>query len=206
MIQFDYSTLPLVVRSRLATRIVAPRPIAFVSTLSAAGAGNLAPFSFFTAGGSNPPSLVFCAVNDREGREKHTLQNIEATHEYVINVATAAMAAGINRASFEYPDAIDEFDVAGFTRVPSVSVRPPGVLESPVRIECRLHTVLRHGTGASASNYVIGEIIHVSADSDVCTDGLPDSTKLAQLARLGADYYIAARADSLFEMPRPKTP
>lgn len=205
-IAFDYATLTVPERSRLATRIVAPRPIAFVSTLSAAGNGNLAPFSFFTAGGSNPPSMVFCAVNDRQGREKDTLQNIAATGEYVINVVTAAMAAGINRASFEYPADVNEFDVSGFTRVPSIRVRPPGVGESPVRVECRLHTILRHGKGPSAGNYIVGEILHVSADPAVCTGGLPDSRKLEQLARLGANWYLAASADSLFEMPRPTTP
>ena len=205
-IVFDYATLSLRERSRLAVRIVAPRPIAFVSTLSASGSGNLAPFSFFTAGGSNPPSLVFCAVNDRDGSEKHTLKNIEATGEYVINVATAAMATGINRASFEYPANVNEFDASGFTRAPSAKVKPPGVLESPIRAECRLHTILRHGTGPSAGNYIVGEILCLSVDPDVCTDGLPDSRKLEQLARLGADYYLAASAETLFEMPRPTTP
>ena len=205
-LQFDYATLPLTERSRLATRIVAPRAIAFVSSLSAAGAGNLAPFSFFTAGGSNPSSIVFCAVNDRHGREKDTLKNIEATGEFVINVATAAMAAGINQASFEYPPEVNEFDVSGFSPTPSARVRPPGVLESPIRIECRLHTVLRHGAGASASNYIVGEILYVSVDPAVCTDGLPDGRKLMQLARLGGDLYLAARAETIFAMPRPTTP
>lgn len=202
-LHFDYATLPIAERSRLATRLVAPRAIAFVSSCSESGAGNLAPFSFFTAGGSNPPSLVFCAVNDRHGREKDTLINIETTSEYVINVATAAMAAGINQASFEYPPDVNEFDVSGFSSTPSARVKPPGVLESPIRIECRLHTVLRHGAGASASNYIVGEILYVSVDPAVCTDGLPDSRKLTQLARLGGDFYLAASADTIFEMPRP---
>ncbi|MFI5311099.1 MAG: flavin reductase family protein [Gemmatimonadales bacterium] len=206
MAAFDFSTLDIPGRSRLITRIVAPRPIAFVSSRSAHGTGNLAPFSFFTAGGSNPPSVVFCTTNDRSGRGKDTLRNIEETHEYVINLVAFRMAARMNQASYAYPSDVDEFDAAGFTRVPSVKVAPPGVAESPARLECRLHEVVRHGSGASASNYIIGEMLYLTVDDDACTDGLPDNAKLDQVARLGGDLYTRVKPEALFAMPRPLTP
>ena len=206
MAEFDFGALAVVVRSRLITRLVAPRPIAFVSTLSAAGAGNLAPFSFFTGGGTNPPSLVFCCVNDRRGVPKHTVRNIAERGEYVINVVSRAMAERMNVTSFDYPFGVDEFEKSGFTRRASVRVAPPGVAEAPARIECRLHQVVEHGTGPSAGRYVIGEIVYATVDDAVCTDGLPDSAKLDQLARLGADYYTHVPSDALFVMKRPTTP
>lgn len=203
---FDLGELSLPERGRLLTRVVAPRPIAFVSSRSAHGVGNLSPFSFFTVGGSNPPSLVFCTVNDRHGRQKDTVLNIEATQEFVVSTVSAPMATRMNQASFEYPADIDEFDAAGFTRAPSVRVAPPGVAESPVRMECRLQQIVRHGTGPQASNYVIGEILFVHVDPAVCTDGLPDNAKLQQLGRLGADLYLTVQPDDLWSLPRPKTP
>ena len=206
MAEFDLRALPIPERSRLLTRVVAPRPIAFVSTRSALGIGNLAPFSFFTAGGSNPPSVVFCTTNDRHGNAKHTLQNIRETGEYVINVVTRAMAAKMNTASFEYPADIDEFDIAGFSRTTSRHVAPPGVAESPGQLELRLHRVGSHGEGPSPSNYIIGEVVHISVDDAVCTDGLPDNTKIEHLSRLGADYYSHVDPAALFSLARPRTP
>jgi flavin reductase (DIM6/NTAB) family NADH-FMN oxidoreductase RutF len=198
--------LSLAERGRLISRVIAPRPIAFVSSLSAAGIGNLAPFSFFTAGGSNPPALVFCAINNRHGVPKHTVINVAATQEFVVNVVTREMLGQVNQASYEYGEAIDEFDLTGLTRAPSVVVAPPGVGESPVRLECKLHAIHRVGQGPSASNFVIGEIVHVSAAASVCTDGLPDNHKIGQLSRLGADLYLPVTPGELFSLARPTTP
>ena len=205
-VAFDFATLDIPERSRLITRFVAPRAIAFVSTRSAAGAGNLSPFSFFTGGGSNPASVVFCTVNDRDGRPKHTLRNIEETGEWVINAVSWAMSQRMNQTSYSYPDGVDELEAVGFTHCESVRVAPGGVAESPARMECRLHQVVRHGTGSSASNYVIGEVVYLSVDDAVCTDGLPDNFKLDQIARLGADLYTRVTPASLFSMPRPLVP
>ena len=203
---FDLGTLSLPERGRLLSRIVAPRPIAFVSSQSAAGIGNLSPFSFFTAGGSNPPSVAFCNVNDRQGRRKDTVLNIEATGEFVVSTVSAPMLARMNQSSFEYPPDVDEFDAAGFTRAASVLVAPPGVAESPVRMECRLQQIVTHGTGPQASNYIVGEVLLIHADPAVCTDGLPDNAKLQQLARLGGDLYLTVERDDLWSLARPKTP
>ncbi len=203
---FDIPALTIPERSRLLARVVAPRPIAFVSTVGSDGVGNLAPFSYFTMGGGNPACLTFCTVNLRDGTEKDSLRNIEATGEFVVNVVTRAMAEQMNRTAVDFHADVDEFDVSGFTRAPSVRVKPPGVAESPVRMECRLIQVVRVGDGASASNFIIGEVRYVSADDAVCTDGLPDNHKLDQLSRLGADLYLPTTPDALFSMKRPSKP
>jgi flavin reductase (DIM6/NTAB) family NADH-FMN oxidoreductase RutF len=203
---FDAAALTPPERARLLTRVIAPRPIAVVSTLDRAGRGNLAPFSFFAPGGHAPWSCVFSTVRDRHGHGKHTLANIVATGEYVINVATRSLAERINRASFEYDAAVDEFDMSGFTRTPSVRVAPPRVAESPVALECRLHQVVPHGDGPGAATYIIGEILLIHADDAVCVDGLPDETRLHLVARMGADRWSAVLPEGVFDLPRPTTP
>ena len=203
---FELSSLPVRDRHAILTRVVGPRPIALVSSVGADGRGNLAPFSYFMLGGANPPSLAFCPVNDRHGAEKDTLRNVRATGEFVVSVVTPAMAERMNQASYAYAHGEDEFDRAAFTRASSVRVRPPGVAESPVRLECRAFTVVAHGAGASASNYVIGEVMHAHVDDALLTDGLPDNRKLALVARLGADFYTRVGADTLFELGRPTAP
>jgi flavin reductase (DIM6/NTAB) family NADH-FMN oxidoreductase RutF len=192
---------------QLLTRCVAPRPIAFVSTLSPAGEPNLAPFSYFNLGGLKPPSLVFCPVNDREGKVKDTLLNIEQTGEYVIHVVTRAMAERMNLTSYTFPRGVSEFSEAGFTPTASVHVRPPRVAESPVAIECRLHQIVRHGEGPLAANYVIGEAILIEVRDDLIdSSGLPDPARLELIGRMGGDSYIEAIPGALFEMRRPAAP
>src|ERR1041384_3264035 len=105
---------------RLLLHCVAPRPIAFTSTLSADGVPNLAPFSYFMAGGANPPSVVISPLTDRTGSPKHTLRNIQATGEYVINVVTYEIRERVNTASAEYPYGTSEWEQAGLTPAPSV--------------------------------------------------------------------------------------
>lgn len=193
-------------RQKLLTRVIAPRPIAFVSTLNSAGRGNLAPFSHFMLGGSGPASCAFSPTLDRNGAGKHTLANVDATGEYVINISTRALAERINKTSFEYPADVDEFDVAGLTRVPSVRVKPPRVGESPVALECRLHAIVRHGEGPGAAHYVIGEVLLIHVDDAVCADGLPDERLIGFAARAGADRWVDVKKESYFALPRPTQP
>ncbi len=206
MPQFELSAMERREVYQLLTRVVAPRPIAFVSSLDPEGGGNLAPFSFFSMGGLNPPSLVFCPVNTRDGFVKDTVRNIETTGEFVVNVVTRSMAEAMNQASWTYPPESDEFDEVGFTRAASDLVAPPRVAESPVAIECRLHRILRHGEGALASNYIIGEALKVHVDEAVMDAGSPDARKLDLVGRLGADWYVHVEPESLFELPRPVGP
>ena len=143
---------------------VAPRPIAFTSTLSADGRPNLAPFSYFMAGGANPCSVVISPTTTRTGEHKDTLKNIEATGEYVINVVTYSIRDKMNQTSAPYPFGVSEWEKAGFTAANSVIVKPARVLECPLALECKLFKVVPHGDGPLSANYVIGEVvcIHIS--------------------------------------------
>lgn len=186
------------------TPIVAPRPIAFVSTLNAEGVGNLAPFSFFALGGQNPPSVAFCPVADRDGNPKHTLTNVMETGEFVINIVSRQMAERVNQASALYPYGVDEFDKVGFTRVDSELVKPPRVLESPASIECRVFNIVPHGSGPQHSTWVIGEmlLLHVS-DDVIAADGLPDTAMINPAARMGRNEWAQVGAENIFALDRP---
>lgn len=188
------------------TPLIAPRPIALVSTVSAAGHGNLAPFSFFAMGGGNPQSVAFCPVADRDGNPKDTLRNTLATGEFVINVVSREMAERVNQTSAPYPPEVDEFDAVGFTRVASTLVTPPRVAESPAAIECRVFQVVPHGTGPSHSTWVIGEVLALHVDDAILgEDGLPDTTKVNPAARMGRQEWAHVTAENMFVLPRPTT-
>ena len=206
MPEFDLAAMRIRDRYRILTTVIAPRPIAFVSSLDGSGRGNLAPFSCFGMGGSDPVSCVVCPIAARDGSDKDTTRNIAETGEYVINVVTRAMAERMNTTSFAYPHGDDEFDRAGLTRAPSRLVRPPRVAESPAHLECRVFRIVRHGDGPGASRYIIGEIVHIHVADEACRDGLPDNRRIEHLARLGADHYLAVSAAQLFSMPRPTQP
>jgi flavin reductase (DIM6/NTAB) family NADH-FMN oxidoreductase RutF len=183
---------------------VSPRPIAFVSTLCPDGRPNLAPFSYFMAGGAHPPSVVISPTTARDGSPKDTLRNIEATGEYTISVVTRAMAERMNRASAEYPYGVSEWEEAGFAPAPARVVKPPRVAESPLALECRLHRIVPHGDGPLSANYVIGEVVcfHV-AGSLRTADGAVDPTRVDYVARMGGDWYARATPEAMFELPRP---
>ncbi len=204
---FDFSALSVREAYQVMIRAVSPRPIAFVSTLSSDGRANLAPFSYFNIGGANPPSCVICPMNDRTGREKDTLLNIRETGEYVICVVTRAIVEQANAASAAFPRGVSEFDQTGLTPVPSLRVRPPRVAESPIALECRLHTIVTHGEGPLAGNYVIGQILMVHAAEEILdASGLPDPEKIGFVGRMGGNWYAHAAPPAMFELPRPADP
>jgi len=178
----------------LLTNIIVPRPIAFVSTISPVGIENLAPFSFFMGGGSNPPSVAFSPSMDREG-EKDTLCNIESTGEFVVNTVHRAMADGMNYTSIRLPAEESEWPGSGFTRLDSQRVRPPRVAESLAQFECRLFQIVRHGDGLGAARYIIGEIV---------TFHVPEGPGTLELiARTGGADYLDLATESRFTLPRP---
>ena len=193
-------------RYRMMTWLVVPRPIAFVSTTSPEGHDNLAPFSYFMLGGDSPSSLAFCPTSNRDGDPKDTLKNIELCKEFVVNLVTSEMAKGMIETSFAYPQGYEEWVVSGFTKEPSTHVTPPRVAESPVQFECRLHEVVRHGTGSGASAYVIGEVlvVHVAARLVDEDGGIQD--RFRPIARLGGREYLDTECGKVFELVRPKGP
>lgn len=191
---------------RLMTACVVPRPIAFVSSLSASGVPNLAPFSFFNAGGGNPPSVVFMPVTGGGNREKDTLRNVRETGEYVIHIVPWALRERMNQASAEYPPEVDEFEVAGFTKLPSVRVKPWRAAECPVALECRLFRIVEHGGGPYHANYVIGEVVYLHIAESVLAGDHVDFGKLDAIARLGGPLYTRVTPESIFSLPRPPKP
>jgi flavin reductase (DIM6/NTAB) family NADH-FMN oxidoreductase RutF len=182
----------------LASTIV-PRPIAFVSTISSAGVANLAPFSFFMAGGSSPPSVMYSPTLNKSGDPKDSLRNVIETGEFVVNSVHRAMAAGMNAASYEFSADESEWEITGFNPLPSVAVKPARVLESFVQFECRLFQVVEHGTGANAARYVIGEVVYTHVNQAV-SGNLAD---LRLISRLGGRYYADLDAMERFHMDRP---
>ncbi len=186
----------------LLTGIVTPRPIAWVSTVSPAGVVNLAPFSFFNAFSANPPVVVFSPTLRRDRSKKDTLLNLEAIPEFVVSAATADQAAAVNATSAELAPDDSEVPFAGLVTLPSVSVRPPRVADSPAALECRVRQIIPLGDGPIAGNLVIGEVltIHV-ADAVLDAAGRVDPRKLRTVARLGADFWC--HTTDLFEQKRP---
>jgi len=190
----------------LLTACVVPRPIAFVSSLSKDGTANLAPFSFFNAGGANPPSVVFMPVTSGTNRDKDTLHNVRATGEYVIHIVRFELRERMNQASADYAPEVDEFEAAGFTKAPSVKVKPWRAVECPIAMECRLFKIVEHGAGPYHANYVIGEVVFLHIAEAVFTGAHVDATKLNAIARLGGPLYTRVTQDSIFSMPRPVLP
>lgn len=186
---------------------VAPRPICFASTVDAAGNPNLSPFSFFNVFGSNPTTLVFSPSRKmRDNTIKHTLENIYATHEVVINVVNYAMVQQMSLSSCEYPKTVDEFVKAGFTKLPSEKIKPFRVAESPVQMECKVRQVIETGTEGGAGNLVICEVLVMHINDAVLNDKQQiDPHKIDLAARMGGDYYCRASGAAVFEVEKPNT-
>jgi flavin reductase (DIM6/NTAB) family NADH-FMN oxidoreductase RutF len=184
---------------------IAPRPIAFASTMDKEGNSNLSPFSFFNAFGSNPPIVVFSpARRVRDNTIKHTLENVSEIKEVVINVVNYAMVQQVSLASTEYPKGINEFVKSGFTPVESVMVKPFRVKESPVQMECKVLNVIETGHEGGAANLVVCEILLMHISEDVLTeDKKIDQHKIDLVARMGFDWYCRASGNALFEVAKP---
>ena len=176
---------------------VVPRPIAFVSTRSAEGVLNLAPFSYFNAVSSVPP-LVAIAIVERAGDDKDTLRNIRETGEFVVNLVAEPMLPAMVRTAGDWPRDVSEFELSGLTPAPSERVAPPYVLESPLQLECRLHREVPLGN----SFLVVGEVVLARASDDVFTDGKLDPLKLRPVGRLGGENYSLLR--EVVKQPRPR--
>jgi flavin reductase (DIM6/NTAB) family NADH-FMN oxidoreductase RutF len=184
---------------------VAPRPICFASTVDSQGAPNLSPFSFFNVFGSKPPVLIFSpARRVRDNSIKHTLENIYATKEVVINVVSYNIVQQMNLASCEYPQGVNEFEKAGFTALKSDIVKPFRVKESPVQLECKVLQVIETGQEGGAGNLVVCEMVCMHIDDHVLDeDGKIDPHKIDLVARMGGDYYCRASGSAVFEVNKP---
>jgi flavin reductase (DIM6/NTAB) family NADH-FMN oxidoreductase RutF len=184
---------------------VAPRPIAFASTIDSEGNINLSPFSFFNLFSTNPPILVFSPSRRvRDNTTKHTLENVHEVPEVVIHVVHYGMVEQMSLASTEYPKGVDEFVKAGFTAVPSSQVKPPRIKEARVSMECKVNEVKSLGDTGGAGNLVICEVLCVHVDEDILDEkGIIDPNKLDLVARLGGNWYSRTNGSCLFEIPKP---
>jgi flavin reductase (DIM6/NTAB) family NADH-FMN oxidoreductase RutF len=182
--------------------LVAPRPIAWVTSRSEAGILNLAPFSFFNLFGVNPPVVVFSPTLKRDGTKKDTLLNIEATQEFVIHASTEMHADQINLSSKPLPHDQSELELVKLATVPSVKISVPRLAEAPFALECRLQQVVPLGGGPLSGNLIVGEIVYIHVKDHVLDEtGLPDPRKLKSIARLGGESWC--RTQDLFKKSRP---
>lgn len=185
---------------------IGPRPIALASTIDADGNPNLSPFSFFNMFSANPPILVFSPSRRvRDNTLKHTLFNVQATQQVVINVVNYEMVQQTSLSSTEYKDGVNEFEKAGFTMLKSDLVSPFRVAESPVQFECIVNEVIGLGDQGGAGNLVICEVVKIHINEAVLNEqGAIQQDKMDLVARMGGNWYTRAN-DGLFEVEKPLT-
>lgn len=183
---------------------VAPRPIAFASTVDADGNPNLSPYSFFNVFSANPPILIFSpARRVRDNTTKHTLENAKDTKEVVINVVNYDIVQQMSLSSTEYAKGVNEFEKAGLTMLKSDLVKPFRVAESPVQFECKVNEIIELGTEGGAGNLVICEVLKLHIDDSVLDEkDMIIQEKLDLVARAGGSYYNRAKK-GFFEIPKP---
>jgi flavin reductase (DIM6/NTAB) family NADH-FMN oxidoreductase RutF len=206
--KINLSDLPVMQKQAWLQHAVAPRPICFASTIDATGHVNLSPFSFFNLFSSNPPIVIFSpARRGRDNTTKHTLDNVLAVPECVINIVDYSMVQQMSLSSCEYPKGVDEFIKAGFTKEPASMVQPPMVKEAKIKMECRINEVKSLGEEGGAGQLVIAEVLCMHVDDAILNaEGtMIDQTKLALVARLGGDWYCKVDAHNLFKVAKPNT-
>ncbi len=205
--QLLMNSLTTVERQYYLQHVIAPRPIAFASTINAQGEVNLSPFSFFNMFSSQPPIVIFSPSRRvRNGTNKHTLHNVQEVPEVVINIVTYPMVQQMSLARCEYPTGINEFIKSGFTPIPATSVKPPLVKESQVQLECKVIEIKPLGEEGGAGNLVICEVqvMHI-ADELLDEHQKIDQRKINHVARLGGDWYCRVSTDNLFTVAKPNT-
>ncbi|MCC5933978.1 MAG: flavin reductase family protein [Balneolales bacterium] len=190
-------------RYKLLIGSVIPRPIALVSTADARGNRNLAPFSYFTIAAVNPMIVVFFPLRFKEGKErKDTVKNIFETGQFVVNIASADIMEQLNNASGVFDKDADEFEITGLTPIKSSMVKPDGVQECRIRMECELYKMLAIGDeGSGGSDAIFGKVVHYYADDALIEDYKIDESKLNAFSRLGGLKY--GLIGDIKEIPRP---
>lgn len=188
---------------KLMIGVIVPRPIAFVSSIDAAGVRNLAPFSYFTACGSKPPVVCFCtSVRSSPRPYKDTLRNVEATGEFVVNIVSEEFAAQMNATAADVGPEVDEFELSGLTPLASDLVKPPRVAESKVHMECRLHQIVRVSDQPGGGVLVLGEVLRFHVLESLLDGYKVDPDGLNAIGRMGGPTYV--RTHDRFQMERPK--
>ena len=204
-LHFDPGQTPVPKFHALMLGAIAPRPIAFASTIDLQGRPNLSPFSFFNCFGANPPILIFSpSRRGRDNTTKDTYENVKEVPEVVINTVSYKMVRKMNLASTQVPRGVNEFDLAGFTMERSDLVRPFRVRESAVHFECKVLQIIETGLQGAAGNLVICEVLRMHVNPSILSEnGKIDPDKIDLVGRLGGDFYTRASGSSLFELPKP---
>lgn len=183
---------------------VAPRPIAFASTIDKEGNVNLSPFSFFNVFSANPPIMIFSpARRGRDNTTKHTLENVLEHPEVVIHAVSHNIVEQMSLSSTEYSEGVNEFVKAGLTEVPSEQVSPPRVKEAPVSFECKVLEVKPLGEEGGAGNLVVCEILLMHIDENVLSERKIDPNKIDLVGRMGGNWYSRASGSNIFEVAKP---
>ncbi|MBN2173098.1 MAG: flavin reductase family protein [Bacteroidales bacterium] len=205
MLKIDPKNTPVPKVHRAMLGAVAPRPIAFASTIDPDGNPNLSPFSFFNAFGANPPTLIFSpSRRGRDNTTKHTYENLKEVPEVVINVVNFKIVEQMNLASTDFPRGINEFAKSGLTPVKSELIKPFRVKESPVQFECKVNQIIEMGDQGGAGNLIICEILLIHIDESVLDEkGIIVPQKIDLVGRMGGDYYCRASGESIFEVKKP---
>ncbi len=201
-IDIDVLNTPVASVYQMLVGLVSPRPIAWVTTRSAQGVINLAPFSFFNLFGANPPVVVISPTLKRDGTKKDTLLNIEANREFVIHASTESHAELINLTSKMLAPDESEVNLAGLSTTPSTKVSVPRLVGVPFSLECRVIDIVPVGNGPISANLVIGEVIMIHCDESILdASGQPDPKKLKSIARMGGENWC--RTTDVFQLTRP---
>lgn len=201
--QLDFTQLSKAEAYRWLASTVTPRPIAWVSTLSADGQSNLAPFSFFQVISDSPPTLLVNTSVREDGSVKDTLRNVRETGELVIHLVSAAQAEAMNATAAWLPHGVSEIDHAGIATVPSERVAPPRVAGAPVAFECRLADIMPYPAENPSSLLIFARVLLAHVDDSVMQDERHvDPAKLDLVGRLGGTQY--SRTRDTFSMIRPK--
>lgn len=183
---------------------VTPRPIAWVSTLSAEGIPNLAPFSFFQVVTGAPPTLMLSPLLQSDGSIKDTVRNIQDTGEFVINLVTFAMAERMNATAFSYEHGVNEFERCHVASAASQNVRPLRVKDATISFECKLASLQPYPVHNPSCHIILGEVVVAHIDeSTLDARGHVDPARLDLIARMGGKWYSRTRASENFEMARP---
>ena len=204
MLSIDPKEIPISKLHGYLLGAIAPRPIAFASTIDADGNPNLSPFSFFNVFSANPPIMIFSPARRVRGNTtKHTLENAMETKEVVINVVNYDIVHQMSLSSTKYAKGVNEFDKAGFTMLKSDKVKPFRVAESPVQFECKVKEIIHLGNEGGAGNLIVCEVVKLHINEAVLDEnGAIDQHKIDLVARAGGNYYSRAK-EGFFEIPKP---
>ena len=178
---------------QLMTSSITPRPIAWISTLSAEGTLNLAPYSFFTVASCNPPVLLVTQVNPRTLKNKDTLTNLNATKQCVVNIVSTDNLDDMNASCADYPPDVSEFEAAGIASAPSARVKPDGVKAAKVRFECNLREIIQVSSLPSGGTMMLLEVVSIYVDEHVMQDHQIAPELIDTLGKLGGENYATTR-------------